>query len=422
LGHSSGRLDVMRTAAIVVMALLCAASVATAAPKEVPDLTSARMPASASGLQILGRRIATEGCSDASAMPEDVLELAGNRAPSGFESGRRASLTDRRCELECPTCHTIENEPYCEDNWEDVWNGGCNSSPYVFQTVQPYYGRITICGTAGTYDYYGSTYRDTDWYEIVLDEATTITFSCVAEFPLQILVIDGTNDCPGSYIMESAFGDSCVEASIVTTIGPGTFWLWVGPNVYTGVPCDSDYIMTLDGYYATDCVMDCPGGSLMEEEPPCEPEYYDSHNGGCNSDPPVFQYLEPSVNTIYLCGEAGVYPYQGSCYRDTDWYEMVLDQPREIEFCCAAEFPLQILMVQPGATPCVDDVVLDFAQVDACELACLTLPLDPGTYWLWVGPSVWYPIDCGRRYTMIVNGYTTAVERKSWGTIKHLYR
>ncbi len=48
--------------------------------------------------------------------------------------------------------------------------------------------------------------------------------------------------------------------------------------------------------------------------------------------------------------------------------------------------------------------------------------LDAGTYWLWAGSSTWSPVDCGSRYTMTVSGYTTPVERTSWGTIKALYR
>ncbi len=60
----------------------------------------------------------------------------------------------------------------------------------------------------------------------------------------------------------------------------------------------------------------------------------------------MFQPLQPSAGTITVCGESGVYPYTGSCWRDTDWYEITLDEQRAIEVCAFAEFPLQLLLLE----------------------------------------------------------------------------
>jgi hypothetical protein len=34
----------------------------------------------------------------------------------------------------------------------------------------------------------------------------------------------------------------------------------------------------------------------------------------------------------------------------------------------------------------------------------------------------WLPLECGSEYTMTLTGYTTPVERVSWGTVKAIYR
>lgn len=356
---------------------------------------------------------------DPAAMPEDLRMLLGSEAYPGAPTAADLGFTGPRCELDCGPCDLFESEPICEDEWVDIWTGGCNSSPEAFQPIDAAYGRITLCGTSGTYLVSAANHRDTDWFEIQLDDATDITFCCAAEFPLQIILIDGTAGCPSPTILDSGTVDACVEVCIQQTIGPGTFWLWVGPSVFDGIPCGEEYIMTVDGHLAVECDVTCPGEGIPEGEQLCHPEYLDDWNGGCNSWPYVFEPLEPGERTITVCGETGVYPYIGMCYRDTDWYEIILDQQREIEVCAFGDFPLQLFILN-GTCDAIATVSQGTAE--ACAQVCLSDTLDPGAYWLWVGPSFWAPIDCGRRYTMTVSGYTTPVERDSWGSIKSLYR
>ena len=83
---------------------------------------------------------------------------------------------------------------------------------------------------------------------------------------------------------------------------------------------------------------------MVELEPQCGPDYEDTFNGGCNTVPYEFKDLDPG-QYITLCGETGVYTYYGSCWRDTDWYELVLDEPREIDFCIMAGFDYQLLII-----------------------------------------------------------------------------
>jgi len=408
----------MRTAVCVVAAFLLPVGVAWAANGGLSTEAVDRSPAGAEHEQAI--RITPGAAPPECALTGEHARLLGNAAYPGAPTAEDVGFTGPLCEIDCGPCDWSEQEPICEDEWVDVWDGGCNSSPEVFQTLTAYYGRITLCGTSGNYLVGTSTYRDTDWYEMVLTEPTDVTFCCTAEFPLLIFLMDGTGGCGDYLVVDMQMADACVEACIQQTIGPGTFWLWVGPSVFTGVPCGSEYVMTIDGYEAESCIADCPFGAVHENEETCYPGYVDAWNGGCNWEPNVFQEIDPSAGTITLCGEMGVYAYDQQCWRDTDWYQITLDQPRTIEACGYGEADFQLLIV--GGTCATGVYAIDSAIVPACTLACVSEPLDPGTYWIWAGASSWIPLDCGTRYTLTVTGYTTPVEPRSWGTIKSLYR
>jgi hypothetical protein len=408
----------MKICAIVVFAVAILSGAAVAVAEEVPTTAAAR-PSDAFTVPGHGFHVVAGDGLSPTAIPEELERLLGSKAYPGAPTAEDVGYTGPRCEIDPGPCDYLEDEPICADEWVDSYNGGCNSAPAVFDTISPQYGVITLVGTSGTYLVGGGSSRDTDWYEIHISEPTEITFCCTAEFPLQTVLIDGTTGCGSFEILAIQDTTACEELCVTQTVGPGVFWLWVGTSVYDGVPCGEEYVMTLEGHNASDCVIDCPGGAIVENEPPCGPDYLDSWNAGCNAVPNVFQHLEPNGRPITVCGEAGVFPYLGTCSRDTDWYEITLDQTRVIECCGYAEFPLMMFVL--GGT-CDALWTFDYAVTDACQVACMSDTLEPGTYWLWMGPTGWSPTDCSRRYTMTVSGYTTPVETTSWGTIKAMYR
>jgi hypothetical protein len=109
--------------------------------------------------------------------------------------------------LECANLpdHLEEMEPICVDGYVDQYNGGCYAPDGpVFQPLAPVpAGRsTTVCGTSGNYLIGSTTYRDTDWYEFVLTEPRQILFSAVAEFPLQMLVLDGDAGCSPPVVLD----------------------------------------------------------------------------------------------------------------------------------------------------------------------------------------------------------------------------
>jgi len=139
--------------------------------------------------------------------------------------------------LVCPPGSTMENEPLCGPGYIDVTNGGCNSTPNVFTEITNTCFQV-FCGKSGTFD--GSS-RDTDWYRLVLSSPRIIQWRAVAEFPLSLHIIDGNSGCPGT-TLKYISGDAGDTISVIDTVTAGTYYLWVGPSIFGGVPCGSDYI------------------------------------------------------------------------------------------------------------------------------------------------------------------------------------
>ena len=148
------------------------------------------------------------------------------------------------CQVNCPAGALQEGEPPCGDNYYDMYDGGCNSQGWV-PIVEQSDGCADMCGKSGTYLYNGGSYRDTDWYSIT-GSGQTVSFDCIAAFPLQMIFIYGA-DCSNllyNYLQEP----ECTSGNLSYFVATGVEnWLWVGPSVFTGVPCESLYWMHVCG-------------------------------------------------------------------------------------------------------------------------------------------------------------------------------
>ena len=144
------------------------------------------------------------------------------------------------CEGECGPEAIEEGEEDCYDGYSDQYNGGCNSDPYAFQPITD---GTTICGTSGNYLIGEDTYRDTDWFEINLTQICDLTWQVLAEFDVVLFLIDGIPDtCPDPPIIASAAGGAChITTLSYPDLGPGTYWLFVAPAIWQGVPCGAVY-------------------------------------------------------------------------------------------------------------------------------------------------------------------------------------
>lgn len=148
------------------------------------------------------------------------------------------------CVVECPEGAQEEGEPPCGDNYYDEYNGGCNSTGWTLVPGDDQ-GCATVCGKSGTYLYQGLSYRDTDWYQCFAGGGDALV-TCTAEFPLQLILIYGP-DCNNlQYDLTTA--GPCQPASLSWTFGAGAeFWVWVGAQVFSGIPCDADYVFDICG-------------------------------------------------------------------------------------------------------------------------------------------------------------------------------
>jgi len=106
----------------------------------------------------------------------------------------------------------------------------------------------------------GLNYRDTDWFEVNIDEYSQITLTAVAEFPVLLFIIDsGSGDCSDYSIMNSASGNPCDTVSVSAIGDAGTYWMWIGPSVFDGVSCGSAYTMWVDAQQTSPPEDPCDG-------------------------------------------------------------------------------------------------------------------------------------------------------------------
>jgi hypothetical protein len=293
----------------------------------------------------------------------------------------------------------------------------------------PYSNSGTTAGYSNDYDevcpYPGSTAPDVVYaYSPTITEAVTIDL-CSSNYDTKLYVYDGDmnlfacND-------DAYFGDPCgvyVSALENLTLEGGT-----------------TYYIVIDGYgaaygpYVIDittvvpCLLDCPAGGFAEGEPPLVDGYVDNWNGGCNTDPghPFQAITGDADGNRILCGVGGWYLFQGSNYRDTDWYTLEMGVTGAIEIVADAEEPTYIFEIGPS-----DCVALDIAQqatAGACQETSMTITgYAPGqTVWFWAGSTVFAaPSGEDDEYDYVVwfSGLEPAVatESTTWGSVKALY-
>jgi len=156
------------------------------------------------------------------------------------------------CVVECPTEGIAEGEPDCGIDYDDTYNGGCNSTIPIFQPINS--GDV-ICGTSGTFLFEDPAnpgtyldYRDTDWFEHTITEPQVFTWTGIAEFPLLMFIMNGTAGCASYTTVASGSTDVlCEELTLQAFVPAGTYWFWIGPSVFgdTYYNCPKNYVASL---------------------------------------------------------------------------------------------------------------------------------------------------------------------------------
>lgn len=148
----------------------------------------------------------------------------------------------------CPACDVIQQPSDILESAEDCSdpnhlyndpNGGCNSSPRQFGSVQ---NGQTVAGKMFTYEGLYGQARDTDWFLFTLNELDTVAMTCLgAECPLTIGIVD-TSQCT-SFLFSFDYTECSGTGRLLTTcLDPGTYALVVTLPFYaSAVPAPLDY-------------------------------------------------------------------------------------------------------------------------------------------------------------------------------------
>jgi len=142
----------------------------------------------------------------------------------------------------CPPNAQLEGEPVCGPNYVDSYNGGCNSVPVAYSALAND-GCTTVCGAGGNYTFNGLSYRDTDWYSLSLPVACTVTATLCGSFESLLYILDG--NCGPAILAGPAFGTAGTSVSLSVNAS-GTVVIFVATSAFSGVPCGSPYILSVD--------------------------------------------------------------------------------------------------------------------------------------------------------------------------------
>ncbi len=167
------------------------------------------------------------------------------------------------CIVECPPDAIYEGEPDCYDEYNDLFNAGCNNVPEAYSVVDCSNETIVICGTTGVFPFAGSTYRDTDWYMLTLDEPATITIGAESEAGLLLGFVDMSAGCANAAFYSSITAAKCTYTTLSYTLPAGQSVVFVSTDAWDlGYVCGSDYYLTIDGYECTSPVEETTWGSI----------------------------------------------------------------------------------------------------------------------------------------------------------------
>jgi hypothetical protein len=148
------------------------------------------------------------------------------------------------CDISWP--YLEEGEPACGDNYVDNYNGGCNSTPVIWQTLLPLEGDCArVCGLSCTYLSGGGSNRDTDWY-LAVGCGGTVTYTMTADFPFMQALVTGV-DCAGlvySYNLGNPYESWTLTADVASAVDVGFF---AANSFFSGYPLESYYYLNVCG-------------------------------------------------------------------------------------------------------------------------------------------------------------------------------
>ena len=273
------------------------------------------------------------------------------------------------------TCPEVGVGDYCED-------------PIVVTGPYP----VTVNGTnvGMTVDCPGLLDWNAQWFYFELpyaDNDVTITMCSLTDLNTAGIIVMDDCACDDYIVSSYVFADPCITQTWQLT-GPGYYYFPAYAVDSAGNPVD--YTVTFDITEHTACVIDCVEN---EGEGDCYENYDDLYNGGCNSTGYPFQTLECGDT---ICGTSGVFLFNGSSYREMDWFQFTLDGAGQVTWAAEAEFPVAIWLL---SGTCDGGLVTEeFLSGGECDPISVSHAFEAGTYIAIVAPADWGAYDCGVKY------------------------
>lgn len=324
------------------------------------------------------------------ALDPDAI-FTGAVQPENYAPPQRSAGGGSRDFPGCPPCGIPEGEGDIPDEGDDNYNGGCNSIPPVFLSIQ--IGDV-YCGRGNGYTVGGLDYRDTDWYEITLTETKTLHWTGIANFYMQLTIASGP--CASLSAVASDYPLPDQVGTCSWTCDPGTWYFFVAPAGFgDALELDGDYVVTLTeedpGEPDTWCPFElvCAFCGIPEGEPPHVDDIGDLTNYGCNGDeftPARPELFSPIAVGDVICGSGDHYVYNTLDFRDTDWYKLIVTSGQTLYWSGIADFSVTLWIVEG---PCASMLVLDWITLNPGEYGTISAYLDPGEYYFVIAPSDW---------------------------------
>ncbi|KAA3637428.1 MAG: hypothetical protein DWP97_00895 [Calditrichaeota bacterium] len=218
------------------------------------------------------------------------------------------------------------------------------------------------------------------WFEYTAtcDGFATISTSG-SDYDTRIAVYDGS--CAGAELGCDDDGGTGVDSELEIPVYAGQVLVielgGYSSNTGNGV---------LTTFCSAPCEITIPAGAVDEGEP-CGSDV----NGGCNSVPEAF-------GTAVCGGIVSGNAWADLSSRDTDWFELEVTECSEITLTGSAEFDFILGFVEtgtPGSPDCATASALSpYVSGLECETQSVSMSVNPGTYWIFVGPSVYEGYPC----------------------------
>ena len=324
--------------------------------------------------------------------------------------------------FELPTNVVPEKAPGSGTPPKGTLQGGDTIETATVIPSLPYSTSGTTAGFNDDYDevcpYSGSTSPDVVYAWTADFTGAVDIHTCESGFDTKLYVYENFYT-PGAYYACNDDNASCpgpayrswIESMLVTE--GNTYYI-----VVDGYGGDyGDYLFNMYEVEVIPCSPECPPYGWLESEPDCYDGYVDETNIGCNGDPPIFQY--PPMNAV-ICGTSG--NYDDNTYRDMDWFLYEITEAGYYHLNICADFQARGWIADMNAG-CAGLTVLASEAGPAGYWFDTSTYLTAGTYTFIVSTDGWLDIPCGSPYkAQIFQEGWTAVEERSWGSIKALYK